>query len=52
MLGPFDLEPIPKLLGSAILGVKIDRTFIAAEVDAYDDAASVEAAIAHDLAHP
>ena len=29
-----------------------DRTFIAAEVDTYDDAASVEATVTHDLAHP
>ena len=29
-----------------------DRTFIATEVDAYDEASQVEATIAHDLAHP
>src|SRR2546427_3636066 len=35
-----------------MLSVTSDPTFIAAEADAYDEAASVEATIKHDLAHP
>ncbi len=39
-------------MGGYILDMTSDRTFIAAEVDAYDEAASVEATVTHDLARP